>query len=249
MTTGALLFAFDSKVKYTLLANECAKRIKKYLKIPVSLVTDVELDTDFYDKQIIVSKPSNKNRHQSRVWYNGGRSHAIDHSPYQKTLLLDTDYMLNSNNLATLFESPQPFFAHKTGHPVFRNKQIEKFGNKNTYMWWATVVIFDKSQFSKDVFDAWKMVEQNYQHYANIFEFDARQFRNDFALSIALLLCNGNTTPDQCDIPWPLFNVEPQIKVEYNKKWWLQHTTRRICVESTDLHLMGKEYLEKLYAL
>ena len=66
MTTGALLFAFDSEVKYTLLANECAKRIKRYLNIPVSLVTDIKLDTDLYDQQVIVEKPTNKNRHQSK---------------------------------------------------------------------------------------------------------------------------------------------------------------------------------------
>ena len=57
------------------------------------------------------------------------------------------------------------------------------------------------------------MVEKNYHHYANIFGFDPRKFRNDFALSIALLLANGNTIPTQCDIPWPLFNVDPDIKV------------------------------------
>ena len=37
MNTGALLFAFDSEIKYTKLAIECAKRIQQYLDIPVSL--------------------------------------------------------------------------------------------------------------------------------------------------------------------------------------------------------------------
>ncbi len=248
MTTGALLFAFDSEVKYTLLANECAKRIKRYLNIPVSLVTDIKLDTDLYDQQVIVEKPTNKNRHQSRIWYNGRRSHAFDYTPYQRTIILDTDYMLNGSNLLTCINSTQSFFAHKTVQPVFKNKHIEKFGIRDTHMWWATVVVFDKSTFSNDVFDCWKMVEQNYYHYASIFEFDPRQFRNDFALSIALLICNGTGT-EQCDIPWPLFNVDPKIKVTYDGKWWLEHTTRRLCIEHNDLHIMGKEYLEKLYAV
>ena len=33
MNKGALLYAFDSKVKYTKLAIKCAKRIKKYLQL------------------------------------------------------------------------------------------------------------------------------------------------------------------------------------------------------------------------
>ena len=256
MNTGALLFAFDSEIKYTKLAIECAKRIQQYLDIPVSLVTDIKLETDIFDQQIIVDKPSDKNKKYNfatgkpSAWYNFGRNCAIDHTPYDRTLLVDTDYMLNSANLLTMLESTQPFLAHKSVQGVFKNKKYtEKFGVKNTQMWWATVVIFDKSDFCKDVFDVWKMVEQNYHHYANIFGFDPRKFRNDFALSISLLLCNGNTIPTQCDIPWPLFNVDPEDKVEYNGKWWIEHTTRRICIEHHDLHIMNKPYLETLYAV
>lgn len=247
MNNGALLYAFDSEVSYTKLAIKCAKRIKKYLDIPVSLVSDKKVDVDLFDKQIIVDKPTTTNRHEKRTWYNAGRSSAFDHSPYDKTLLVDTDYMINSNSLLSLFESSQPLLAYKTVQPIFKNKKhVEKFGTKNTVMWWATLVIFDRTSFVSDVFDVWKMVEKNYYHYANLFGFDARQFRNDFALSIALLLCNGNTIPDQCNIPWPLYNVDKEIKVDYNGQWWLEHTTRRMCLKNTDLHIMGKQSLEQL---
>jgi hypothetical protein len=257
MTVGALLFAFDSEIKYTKLAVECATRIKKYLDIPVSLVTDINLETDVFDQQIIVDKPSDKNKKYhfdlggSSAWYNFGRNCAIDHTPYDRTLLVDTDYMVNSADLSPMLECEQPFLAHRSVQEVFKNKKrIDRFGTKNTQMWWATVIIFDKSTFSQDVFAVWKMVEQNYHHYSNIFGFDSRKFRNDFALSISLLLCNGNTIPTQCDIPWPLFNVDPDIKVELlDNKWWIEHTTRRICMEHHDLHVMGKTYLENLYAV
>ena len=62
MTTGALLFAFDSEIKYTKLAVECAKRIKQYLDIPVTLVTNIKLDTDIFENQILVTKPDGKNK-------------------------------------------------------------------------------------------------------------------------------------------------------------------------------------------
>ena len=57
MTKGALLFAFDSEINYTKLAVECAKRIKQYLGLPSTLITDRKLDIDIFDQQIIIPKP------------------------------------------------------------------------------------------------------------------------------------------------------------------------------------------------
>jgi len=255
MTVGALLYAFDSDIKYTKIAIECATRIKKYLDLPVTLVTDINLENSVFDTEIIVSKPTDTNyKHwqdtdTTTTWYNAGRSRAIDLTPYDKTLLIDIDYMINSNVINQLLESTQPFLAHKTVQPIEKSSTtIETFGQHNTTMWWATVVVFDKSQFSKDVFSMWKMVEQNYQHYANVFEFDARKFRNDFALSIALLVANGNVLAEQCNIPWPLFNIDPRIKVSLdNDKWWIQYEDNKFYTRNQDLHVMGKSYLEKLY--
>ena len=265
MTTGALLFAFDSEIKYTKIAIECARRIKHYLDIPVTLVTDIKVDTDIFDQQVIIKKPNDTNkrywhdRDDTTKWYNFGRNSAIDHSPYDKTLLVDIDYMLNSSNLLPLLKSSQPFLCHRHVQRIESTKnEIQTFGEKNTQMWWATVVIFDRSEFSQDVFSIWKMVEQNYQHYANLFGFETKQFRNDFALSISLLLANGNTIPDQCDIPWPLFNVDPTLTVSnINDTWWIEYQVhnetkflpKKICVKNCDLHILGKTYLEKLYGL
>src|SRR5210317_2000311 len=105
MTVGALLFAFDSEIKYTKLAVECAKRIKQYLGLPSTLITDRKLDTDIFDQQIIVAKPENTNKRfwhdteRTTTWYNFGRHNAIDVTPYDRTLLLDIDYIVNSNTL------------------------------------------------------------------------------------------------------------------------------------------------------
>jgi len=257
MTIGALLYAFDSDIKYTKIAIECATRIKKYLDIPVTLVTDVPLENPVFDNVVTVAKPADTNfKHwqdteKTTVWYNAGRSRAIELTPYDKTLLIDIDYMINSNVLKNLLKSTQPFFAHNTVQPIEKNRTlVENFGLRNTPMWWATVVVFDKSEFSQDVFQIWQMVEENYQHYANVFEFDARKFRNDFALSIALLVANGNTIPEQCNIPWPLVNIDPKIKVTLeDEKWWIVDTTRHFYLRNQDLHVMGKSYLETLYAV
>ena len=265
MTVGALLFAFDSEIKYTKLAVECAKRIKQYLDIPVTLVTNIKLDTDIFENQILVTKPDGKNKRywtdtgEVTSWYNFGRNSAIDLTPYDRTLLIDIDYIVNSDSLRSLLNCTQPFLCHQYVHNADLSKcQIITLGSKNTQMWWATVVVFDKSTFSQDVFDCWKMVEQNYKHYANLFGFDYNNFRNDFALSIALLLANGNTIPDQCDIPWPLLTADADIPVTYkDNTWWIEYKVhergklipKKISLKNQDIHVIGKSYLEKIYEL
>jgi len=265
MTKGALLFAFDSEINYTKLAVECAKRIKQYLGLPCTLITDRKLATDIFDQQIIIPKPENTNKRfwhdteQTTAWYNFGRNKAIDVTPYDRTLLVDIDYMVNSDTLLSAIDCSQPFLCHQTIQNIAQpSSKIMTFGSKNTQMWWATVVIFDRSQFSVDVFDCWKMVEQNYQHYANLFGFDYGTFRNDFALSIALLIANGNVVPSQCAIPWPLFNADSDIPVSYkDNTWWIDYNMlernklrpKKICVHTQDIHVIGKSYLEKIYAL
>ena len=251
--TGALLYAFDSEIKYTKIAVECAKRIHHYLGIPVTLVTDQPIKDIVFDRVMVVDKPLTKNYRYwqdtdtTTEWYNSGRSGALDITPYDRTLLVDIDYMVNSSMLSSLLESPQSLFAHKTVMPIKNHVTTETFGLYKTPMWWATVVVFDHSEFSKDVFRIWQMVESNYQHYANVFGFDARKFRNDYALSIALLVANGNTVPEQCNIPWPLVNVDPDLAVTLDVDKW--SINGEFYTRNQDLHILGKSYLENMYAL
>ena len=251
--TGALLYAFDSEIKYTKIAVECAKRINHYLGIPVSLVTDQPTNETVFESVIVVDKLPTKNYRYwqdtdtTTEWYNSGRSGALDITPYDRTLLVDIDYMINSSVLSNLLESSQDFFAHKTVMPIKKHVTTETFGLHKTPMWWATVVVFDRSAFSRDVFRMWQMVESNYQHYANVFGFDARKFRNDYALSIALLVANGNTVPEQCNIPWPLVNVDPNISVTLDVDKW--SINKEFYTRKQDLHILGKSYLENMYAL
>lgn len=265
MTIGALLYAFDCEICYTKLAVGCARRIQKYLNIPVSLVTDSEVNDSVFDHVILLDKKETSNRrwwsdtNTTTSWKNFSRSTAFDLSPYGKTLLVDVDYLVNSNNLLQVLNATNPLYAHRSVRSVhLPGVRNQKFGTKNTDMWWATVVVFDKSNFSKDVFTIWKMVENNYKYYADFFGFNVQQFRNDHALSIALLIANGGIIPDWCNIPWPLVNADPEVtvtkdfneyKIYYTAINQGQKKYKRIEIKNQDLHVMGKSYLEQIYAL
>ena len=92
-------------------------------------------------------------------------------------------------------------------------------------------------------------------HYAALFNFTSRPFRNDYALSLALLLVNGHEQPLWSDLPWPLFNATPECEIELTDSEWnirYQRMTNnelktwRVSVSGIDLHIMGKSNLEKI---
>lgn len=265
MTIGALLYAFNGDIPYTKFAIACAQRIQQHLDIPVSLVTDSSICNTIFDQIIPVEELESRNRRwwadteTSTSWLNHSRSRSYELSPYDRTIILDVDYLVNTPTLRSLLEMPNSFFAHRSVRSIqLPETRQQTFGTKNTDMWWATVVVFEKNQFAQDVFAVWQMVESNYRYYADFFGFESKQFRNDYALSIALLVVNGGTVPLHCEIPWPLINVDPEVAVEqkenvtniyYSAMEASQPKYKRLTVEHQDLHIMGKSYLEQVYAL
>ena len=118
MSKGALLFAFNShKYNYYEMAVATAKRINYFLDLPVTVVTDetsIPDNRDYtFDKTITVT-PDKSNRRDWGIWINKGRYQAFELSPYAETLLLDTDYMVNSTKLLTTFDLPTDFCCHNT---------------------------------------------------------------------------------------------------------------------------------------
>jgi len=262
-TKGVLLFAFNNgSIDYVKLANQSAVRIKKYLGLPTSVVTDEMLQNGHnFDSVILAKKPDHGIRHFSdkgRVnWHNHDRCDAYDLSPYDETLLLDVDYLVNSNQLKILFELNKDFLCHTTSI----NVTGQSFESSNSYglfdmrMDWATVVYFKKTEISKSIFLSWKMVQENYNHYAELYQFKKRPFRNDYALSIALNINKGHfINSNEYYIPWNLPAVMP-----YDEVYKISEDTfdvvynltpdkqTHIIIKDQDLHIMGKSYLEKIY--
>lgn len=249
MNLGALIYATDGDIEYTRIARECARRVEQYLGIPSTIVEG---------SGTITGKRSWADCDTPVDWRNSGRCNAFLDSPYDRTLLLDADYWIASDCLKSVLHSNEHFCAHNNRMYINEtSSKVETFGTLKTPMWWATVCVFDRSEFSQDVFLAWQMIQNNYSHYANLFQFTRKPFRNDYALSMALLLVNGGEYPD-CAIPWSLINVPDSCDIDLeNNKWTLgytvyendEHKPKRITVQDQDLHIMGKRNLEKLLEL
>ena len=267
MSRGALLFAFNSpKFNYYEMAVYAAKRINHFLGLPVTIVTDESsipktLTYDF-DNTIVVS-PDKTNIRDHAVWINKGRYQAYDLSPYDETLLLDTDYMVNSDTLLKTFELPTDFACHDTTsflmHPGVPQEVLSVYSYKTL---WATVVMFRKTLRAKQIFECLEMVQKNYDHYANIHSFIGGIYRNDYALTLALRIANGHADRPEDIIPWNLVhvgkntsvykNTDVELEAEYTVMFdnWQRGKIRKeyTIVKDTDFHVMNKDNFMELIA-
>ena len=262
---GVLLFAFNSPtVDYFKMAVYTAKRANKYLNLPVSVVTDENTDLSNYDYEfdnVIITQSDPSNTKEKNIWINKGRYQAYELSPYDETLLLDTDYMVNSNRLNTLFDLPTDFCCHDTTSFLMNEGAAQEVLSSYSFKTlWATVVMFRKTLRTQQIFECLEMVQNNYDHYANIHNFIGGVFRNDYALTLALRIANGHTSLKSDIIPWNLVHVGKNTSVhrnnddEFNTEYtvmfdnWKRGKIRKeyCTIIDTDFHTMNKENFMEL---
>ena len=259
MTRGVLLVAFNnSHFDYIKMAAWNADRIKHFLELPVCLITDRadHPQINHFDHVITVPRPHSGKRYfddiQTTVdWINYDRSHAALQSPFDHTLVLDVDYVVNSDQLGMLFDVDQDFVCHRSAVNACTGEIFNTtFGKYHMPMYWATVMCFRRSPKAQVIFDIMTMVQHNWQHYRDLYQIDRPAFRNDHALSIALNIESGHTL-HTVDIPWNLVSVLPGYELRGVDRYrfeivWQEQRGRRVIIQNQDFHAMGKSHLEKI---
>ncbi len=211
MSKGALIFAHNNdEVDYVKLAVFAARRVKQYLDIPVSLVTDskkwllktfpdhpfdqiIEIATEssnykfFYDGSIA---------HKKLEWKNLSRNRAYELTPYDRTLVLDSDYIINSDILKSAFENDEIFQIYQKSFDLAGWRDTRYFTRINPYsvpFYWATVFVFEKNTIMQTFFDLVSYIKTNWLYFRILYSIEPIMFRNDFAFSIAIHIMNGKT--------------------------------------------------------
>jgi hypothetical protein len=262
MTTGALIFAFNNEeTDYLEMAAWSAQNIHRHLNIPVAVVTDTPDRARTYsgiDRVIEAVPESGGTRYfedyQSTVtWHNAGRVDAYALSPWDRTLVLDADYVVASATLRSIIAADSDFMCHRLAFDLAEARRLDElnqFGQHNLPMWWATVMMFRKSNTAQYVFDSMNMIKNNWQHYRDLYGIQKSTYRNDFALSIALGIVSGHT--GQVDeIPWDLNSIVPSTRVSRwhgTDGYLLEYTDRekkpkQLSFTGLDFHAMGKRHL------
>jgi len=248
---GVLLFAFNSKtVSYVDLAVNSTKLIKKFLNLPVTLVTDSEVpEPSLFDKIIMVeSKDGNVRftKEQTVIeWRNFDRYRVYEFSPYYETILIDVDYLILDNTLIKLFEQNFDYrLQYRMTTPAGLNQ--DEMGPISLPMVWATVVLFRKTEVTKMFFDLIGRIQRNYGYYRALFGIRDTNYRNDFAFSIANIILNGYTVGPERSIPWPLFTIEDNLNSITRKNNFLVAKTidRAFVIPKQNIHIMDKAFLQ-----
>ncbi len=236
MTDGVLLFCYNNRqVDYAKLSIIAGGLAKKYLEKPVSIVTDTstiewmktskiyDKATEIFDKIIETERPTlenNRRLHNGKEAYvvpfvNQNRYRAYELTPYHRTLLIDSDYLIFDNSLNEYFEIDQSVLIGESILDFFSDTRIgyldKNISDSSIKMLWATTCLFTKNNESKIFFDLVKTIHTNYSVFAHLFRFDDRQFRNDIAFSVADHIMSNFTVNKKYRLPPVLSTLDKDI--------------------------------------
>jgi hypothetical protein len=212
MNKGVLVFARNnSQVDYVKQAYFLAKRVQKYLELPVSLVTDnfdyvkthyedyesvfdkvitTEYTTEFTLKRYNDGSLSGK----QLEFKNDTRPLAYELTPYDETLLLDSDMVIADSVFNECFNQTNDLLIYKSAYDLANFRDYSEFdyiSDTSVPFYWATCVFFRKTPKTKIFFDLIQHIKENWQHYNSVFQLNRTVYRNDHAFSIAIHIMNG----------------------------------------------------------
>jgi hypothetical protein len=275
MSKGAFLIARNNgHIDYVKQAVFLAKRIKQYLDIPVTVATDSvdylesTFGTDDFDQVIQLEYTQESNTRyffdgalskKTASFKNNNRASVYDLTPYDETLLMDTDYIISNDLLKSCFTSKSDFLIYKKSNDIAKvrdESEFDKISDTSVDFYWATVVFFRKTETNKTFFNLVAHIEQEWNHYRRVYQITSSLFRNDFAFSIAIHIMNGFQTGNFAqqlpgsmlytidrDILWQLKEDKMMFLVE--KKDYLGEYTALTTV-GQNIHVMNKISLNRI---
>jgi len=206
MTRGVLIFAQNnSEIDYAKISLFAAEQVKRHLDVPVSLITDSKdwllqsqpRAEDVFDQFITTWTETQQTKRfydgtlasKTLTWKNLNRSDCYDLTPYDETLVIDSDYIINSSNLSKIWNNVNDFLIYQDSFDLAQWRDDRSFRYLNQYaipFYWATAFYFKKTQENQAFFDLVKHIKQNWGYFRALYNIDSTVFRNDFAFSIAI---------------------------------------------------------------
>ena len=273
MSNGVLIFAHNSTaLDYALMSIIAGGLAKKHLNVPISLATDentvlwmktsniYDRATEIFDKIILIEKPKTNNQrklhdgdHSEMIPFtNTNRTSAWDITPYERTLLIDSDYLIFTNALNEYWSSTDVLISNAmndindNSRAGYHDRYVSDTG---VHMYWATTVMFSKNDAGKRFFELVNYVKNNYQYYGDVFRFDTRQYRNDIAFSITKHILDGFETDSITTLPPVLTAIDRDMlhSVDATGKLTFLVSPKMdskfvvTSLANTDIHIMNKQ--------
>ena len=241
---GVTFFAYNNEqIDYIRLAVLAASAVKKHMKNNQTCLITNKSSLDWSTKSItnktlnkvfdhiITEEPDHKpniRKFYDSPWAtfecqfeNWNKNDVIKLTPFDKTLMLDVDFLVNNNFLDVAFGIEEPLMLY-TDAITLRNEKpfhlLERKLHKNGIpMLWSTAIYFDKNDKVVQLFfELWGHIKDNWDFYRYLYGFSTKIYRTDFAVSIATHMLNGfventlvKSLPDN-----PMKYVEPKDDIE-----------------------------------
>jgi hypothetical protein len=252
-TRGVLLFAFNNeRMDYVRLASYCASRIRRHWRLPVTLITDEKEFTSDVSLHFDSVIQRGRTRYQTKrlypdygellTFFNKDRVMADVLTPYDETIVIDTDYLVSTDTIPRLWDG-QSLLIARHAHSLSNTEipqYLKKLHTTTLPMYWATIICFDKSApASKKFFQHWRAAIANYAYYAKLFKYEHELFRNDFAVTVAHHLLSEGVGTTEYDLPFSMPTAMPDIRVKGIEPLTLENAGRVY----SDVHVMHKKSL------
>lgn len=218
---GVLLYAINNGIDYVKLARFCAERIRQHWRLPVALVTNVP-GVQGFDYVMTVATPTDPNARmypdfkRIMAFYNHDRMMAIKHTPFEETIVVDTDYVVVNDLLPRLWDD-QPLLVPSSAHSVSRHllpNGLLRIADGSVQMCWATIVMFNKfAPETQRFFLEWQKSRVDYLHYAYLYGYDYTLYRNDHGVTIALQKLTGGVQVNNFILPYSIPTAVPEVEV------------------------------------
>jgi hypothetical protein len=278
MKKGILIFAHNNRtVDYALMSIIAGGLAKKHLGVPASLVSDestvewmktsgiYDKATEIFENIILVKKPVTENKRRLRdgineqvvPFVNTNRSSVWDLTPYDRTLLIDSDFLIFSDALSEYWDVDEDILIGKSINDMYDQKRVgyhdRYVSDTGVHLFWATTVMFTKNERSKSFFDMIKYVQEKYEYYGDLFRFSARQYRNDISFSVAQHILNGFETTNNVGLPSVLTALDKDIlhsvdkdgKLTFMISPTLNDNFCAAAIKGTDIHIMNKQSITR----
>jgi hypothetical protein len=274
MTKGCVIFAQNnSEIDYIKLAVYAADRVIKFLEIPVSIVTDnknwlidnypdhrfdqiIEITNEAADKKNFYDGSLN---YKTVDWKNATRSRVFELTPYDKTLVIDSDYIISSKNLKIAFENDYDFQIFRNSFDIVGWRKLNEFNRINQYsvpFYWATVFVFEKNIVTESFFDLVTYIKHNWKYFRVLYNVDTATYRNDISFSIAINIMNGKTNGEfAIDLPGKKFyTIDRDVLISIDNtqlKFLIEKERSRgeyllASIADVDVHVMNKFSLSRV---
>jgi len=273
MSKGVLIFAHNNRqVDYARMAIIAGGLATKNLQVPVTLATDdstvawmkesniYTIAMKIFEHIRIVNRPEDLQNRKFNdgteqvvaPFKNSNRASVYNITPYDRTLLIDSDFFILTDELNNYWDIDSSVLISKNYNDILGPERIgyldRYVSNTGVQLLWATKVMFTKNEESKTFFNLVNHVRENYKRYADVYRYDSRMYRNDIAFAVARHIMYGFETdndyslPDVFSVPDKdvLYDVSNEsLKFLVSPK--LNNNFIATSVKGRDVHIMNKQ--------